>query len=551
MEPITLAEVDGLLRKDPCALAQRCFHELYPSKPFEWNWHLEVMAAKLQALRSGKTKRQILCAPPRHMKSFFVSVVLPIWWLGLDPTAQIICLCYGEGLSEMFARERLALMSSPFYQRIFDTRLTKQSVLEIATTAGGGCFSTSVGGSLTGRGADLIILDDVIKADEARSDARRNLVNAWFNDSVVPRLNDQRTGRIILCMHRLHQDDLVGHLLEQGQWDILSLPAIAEQDEAHVIDTPLGQVCFRRKEGELLHPARVPQEVVDRVRKDLGPYNFAGQYQQSPAPLGGGLVKAEWFGRYRSRGELPPFDQIVQSWDTATRPSELNSFSVCITWGIKDKDYYVLDVLRRRLNYPALKRVAQQHAREFDPTIILIEDRSSGTQLIEDLIEEGVPGVTRYVPKGKKAMRLHRQTGVIEAGFVHLPRSARWLADFLDEVTNFPESNHDDQVVSMSQFLSWQRSRSHPLPLMQVQPLGVTISMGGRVAPTAGPNYGFAFVNDANAGPRKVRLRVPTPGPTHVEIWGVSILVPTNRIIEVNPGDAPSLRFAGFVDVRD
>ena len=141
----TPAEFDALLRQDFCAFAQRCFHELYPSKWFEWNWHHEVMAHKLQGCRSGDVTRLIMCAPPKHMKSFLVSIVLPVWWLGHDPTVQIICLTYGERLSEKFARDRLAIMSSPFYQRVFATRLNKQSVHEVVTTQGGGCLSTTVG----------------------------------------------------------------------------------------------------------------------------------------------------------------------------------------------------------------------------------------------------------------------------------------------------------------------------------------------------------------------------------------------------------------------
>jgi hypothetical protein len=215
MRPISLAELDGLLRQNFCTFAQRCFHELNPSTTFDWNWHIEVTAAKLQHCLTGDTKRLIICLPPRHMKSFLASVALPAFWLGHAPTAKIICVSYGDGLSEVFARDRLAIMTSPFYQRVFATRLRKQSVHEVVTTAGGGCFSTSVGGVLTGRGADVIILDDVMKPDEARSDVRRATVKLWYNNSLNTRLDDQRTGRIIFCMHRLHQDDLVGHVLEQ------------------------------------------------------------------------------------------------------------------------------------------------------------------------------------------------------------------------------------------------------------------------------------------------------------------------------------------------
>jgi predicted phage terminase large subunit-like protein len=184
-------------------------------------------------------------------------------------------------------------------------------------------------------------------------------------------------------------------------------------------------------------------------------YNFAGQYQQSPAPLGGGLVKAEWFKRYRE-GERPDrFDRIVQSWDTANKATELSDFSVCTTWGVKGKDLFLLGLLRRRLEYPALKRAVREQQSRFDASVVLIEDKASGTQLIQELIEDGCHGVTRYQPTGDKTMRMHAQTAVIENGFVHIPETAPWLAEYLHEMTVFPNGKHDDQVDSTAQFLDW------------------------------------------------------------------------------------------------
>src|SRR5438105_1439287 len=187
----------------------------------------------------------------------------------------------------------------------------------------------------------------------------------------------------------------------------------------------------------------------------IGEYNFAGQYQQSPAPLGGGLVKAEWFKRYREN-ELPErFDRIVQSWDTANKATELSDFSVCTTWGVKGKDLFLLGVFRRRLEYPALKRAVREQQSLFAASEVLIEDKASGTQLIQELIVEGCHGVTRYEPTTEKIMRLHAQTAIIENGFVHIPETAPWLAEYLHEMTVFPKGKHDDQVDSTAQFLDW------------------------------------------------------------------------------------------------
>src|SRR5215472_10094519 len=157
-------------------------------------------------------------------------------------------------------------------------------------------------------------------------------------------------------MQRLHEDDFVGHVCAQEEWEIIRFPAIAEADEMHEIETFLGPQCFTRRQGEALHPEREPLDTLDRIRRTTGEYNFAGRYQQAPAPLGGGLVKAEWFKRYR-QDELPGrFERIMQSWDTANKATELSDFSVCTTWGIKGKELFLLSVFRRRLEYPELKR---------------------------------------------------------------------------------------------------------------------------------------------------------------------------------------------------
>src|SRR5689334_16139563 len=196
---------------------------------------------------------------------------------------------------------------------------------------------------------------------------------------------------------------------------------------------------------------------LDRLRRTLGEYHFAGQYQQSPAPLGGGLVKAEWFKRYR-QSELPDrVDRIVQSWDTANKVTELSDFSVCTTWGVKGKELFLLAVFRQKLEYPALKRAVREQQGLFEATVVLIEDKASGTQLIQELINEGCYAVTRYQPTTDKIMRLHAQTALIENGFVRIPEEAPWLAEYLHELTVFPKGKHDDQADSTAQFLDWYK----------------------------------------------------------------------------------------------
>jgi predicted phage terminase large subunit-like protein len=165
------------------------------------------------------------------------------------------------------------------------------------------------------------------------------------------------------------------------------------------------------------------------------------------------MVKAAWFENYAPNERPDKFDRIVQSWDTANKASELSDFSVCTTWGIKDKDFYLLHVLRKRMEYPELKRAVREQAQAFVANVVLIEDKASGTQLIQELIHEGLHAVTRYQPQSDKVMRMHAQTAMIEHGFVHLPKEAAWLAEYLHELTVFPKGKHDDQVDSTAQML--------------------------------------------------------------------------------------------------
>jgi len=210
------------------------------------------------------------------------------------------------------------------------------------------------------------------------SQAQRQAANEWYDHTLYSRLNDKLSGAIVVVMHRLHEDDLAGHVLAQEDWDVVRLPAIAEADEVHRVETVFGRQVFGRKAGEALHPEREPPEMLAQLRRTLGEYNFAGQYQQAPTPLGGGMVKAAWFKNYAAN-ELPDkFDQVVQSWDTANKASELSDFSVCTTWGIRGKNLYLLHVMRRRMEYPELKRMVREQCEAFEASVVLVEDKALG-----------------------------------------------------------------------------------------------------------------------------------------------------------------------------
>src|SRR5262249_50621402 len=289
----------------------------------------------LAAVREGKIRRLVINLPPRHL-SLLASVAFPAWCLGHEPSAQILCVSYAQDLADKLSRDCRHIVASGWYQQIFPgTRLSppRAAVPEFDTTAQGCRLATSVGGVLTGRGADLIIIDDPLKPEEALSQAQRQAANDWYDHTLYSRLNDKLEGAIVLIMHRLHEDDLTAHVLAQEEWEAVRLPALAEADEALCADPALGPQCFTRRRGEALQPEREPPAMLAHIRRTIGEYNFAGQYQQAPAPLGGGLVKAVWFPRYRLDEVPPRLERVLQSWDTANKASELSDFSVCTSWG--------------------------------------------------------------------------------------------------------------------------------------------------------------------------------------------------------------------------
>jgi predicted phage terminase large subunit-like protein len=459
-----------VLRNDLAAFTERAFYELNPNTLFAANGHLEVIASKLEDCRNGKIKRLIINLPPRSLKSISTTIAFAAWLLGHRPSTEIICASYGQDLSDKFAADCRTVMTSSWYRDLFRTRVFgRQAVADFVTTDLGGRMSTSVGGVLTGRGADFIIIDDPLKPDEALSETRRNAVNNWYDNSLLSRLNNKATGCIIIIMQRLHQDDLVGHVLQQDHWEVLSFPAIAEEDETFFYDTAFGPRIFRRKRGEALHVERESLDTLQQIRETIGEYNFNGQYQQNPTPPGGAMVKTAWLKRYLPN-ELPVrFARIVQSWDTANKASELSDFSVCTTWGITYGKYYLLHVFRQRLEYPDLKRALIRHAHFHKANTILIEDKASGTQLIQDLKASGLFGVTAYAPPPgtDKIMRLHAQTAMFENGIVHLPAEAPWLGEYLRELTTFPGMKFDDQVDSTTQLLDYLRSTFSPLEVWE------------------------------------------------------------------------------------
>lgn len=327
----------------------------------------------------------------------------------------------------------------------------KNSETEIELTARGFRLATSVGGTLTGRGGDIIIIDDPVKPDDVLSETKRSAANQWFTNTLLSRLDDKRNSAIVVVMQRLHMDDLTGFLLSQSEeWDVLSLPAIAETEESIQLSA---HRFHRRRLGEALSPEREPVDVLQALKLQIGSDAFSAQYQQMPVPPGGAMIKRQWIMRY---SDLPPTSErllTLQSWDTASKGGPENDWSVCTTWLLThNKKWYLLDVWRGRVDYPTLKSTAQTLAQNFKARRVLVEDAGSGTSLVQEL-RGRVAGIIAVKPEGDKQSRMAVASAKFEPGQVLLPERAPWLADLEGELFAFPGGRHDDQCDSISQAL--------------------------------------------------------------------------------------------------
>ena len=400
---------------------------------------------------------------PTH-NSMLASEFFPAWYMGRNPSNYIIAATYAQELADDFGRKVRDQIADPSFQAIFpgcrlkgDSKsakrfhVTQEREDTLSTDLDGAYFAAGIGGPLTGRGAHLLLIDDPVKnREEAESETTRRNIKDWYTSTAYTRL--MPGARVVLIQTRWHTDDLSGWQLREHQhegWTVLSLPAIADEDND----------ILGRKRGEPLWD-NYPIEALDRIKQSLGTRDWAALYQQRPAPAEGGIFKAEWLRRYKEPQET--YREVVQSWDTAFKPGELNDPSVCTTWGVKIDGYDLLDVRSGRLEYPDLKARAYKLAEQWNPTAILIEDKASGQSLIQDARRETQLPIIAIQPKGDKVIRASGVSAMVEAGKVFLPQQAAWLTDYEMELMTFPTAPHDDAVDSTSQFLEWARLRASP-----------------------------------------------------------------------------------------
>jgi predicted phage terminase large subunit-like protein len=461
-----VALLQAILRRDLASFIAQCFGTLEPGTPYLDNWHVHAIAYQLMRVWRGECKRLIINVPPRSAKSICVTIAFTAWLMGHDPRKRIMAISYANGLSLKHAADFRSVVTSAWFRALFPGfEIAACRDNELETSQRGSRFAGSVGGSVLGRGADLIVIDDPINGlDAVLSAAMRRKVTEFYDATLYSRLNDRLNGAIVIVMQRLHQDDLVGHVLEKEEWEVLSIPAIAPEDcEYRLGDQPGAVYC--RRAGEVLHPGREPMEWLEIAKRNLGTLNFSAQYQQNPLPAEGNAIKRDWMRFYDDRPEA--FERVIASWDTASTLTESSDWSVGTIWGAIGQHYYLLDVMRGRWESPELRQRMITVAQDYQVDATLIEDTELGRALSQDLRRTGALYPLLQTARFDKTARLLAQAARFEAGQVFLPRQAEWLASYLAELLAFPTGRHDDQVDSTSQALKYLTART---PVVRERP---------------------------------------------------------------------------------
>jgi predicted phage terminase large subunit-like protein len=423
---------------------------LEPQTPYLHNWHVDCMSEYLEAVELGQIRRLIMNIPPRYMKSIEVSVCYPAWVWIRNPAMRFICGSFSESLSTKHSVDRRAVIQSNWYQYAWRERFSlsddQNQKTEFTNDHRGHMIATSVGSSAIGKGGNRLIFDDPLNPREAVSDTRRESANAWV-DNFTTRLDDKKNGAIIGVMQRLHEKDPCGHLKERGDWEILCLPV--EAPSKTVVVFPVSKRKITREEGSILWPDREGPKELEAMKRALGSAGYQSQYQQDPRPQAGGFFKRSWWQFYR---ELPMSrTRRVQFWDCAEKPGLSTDFTVCATWDQTPTGYYLVDLWVRRVTFPELETACKNLYAQHMPDSIVIEDKSAGTQLLQNLRAKTDLPVIAYNPGRKdKIVRASGAQPTVEAGNCYLPESRPWVELFISRHEKFPNDEHDDEVDTTS-----------------------------------------------------------------------------------------------------
>lgn len=448
--------MQSILRSHLPSFVAKTFFTVSPGTKYHYNWHINLISEKLKQIEQGHIKRLIINIPPRYLKSICVSVAWPAWLMGHNPACKIMTASYSQVLSNKHSQDCRLLMSSPWYQTLFPKTTIQKGENrkeKFVTSQRGFRFATSTGGTATGEGGDYLIIDDPQNPNKINSKKYRHSTIEWFEQTFASRLNNKKTGAIVLVMQRLHEEDLAGYLIKNNsEWELVKIPAIFEEKTIYS--------NIVKEANSVLHPEREGMEELNNLRKELGEYNFAAQYQQDPIPTKGTMVEKKWL-QYFSFEEKTDFTQIIQSWDTAIKAKDENDYSVGITIGINDKGFYILDIMRIKAEFPELAISLQNFANKWNPHSILIEDKASGQSLIQTLKSKIKTPIIPIKPKFDKITRFAAHTPLFEAGKIFIEHSANWRIALEQELLTFPKSANDDQIDSLSQALNYLQQRKY------------------------------------------------------------------------------------------
>ena len=428
--------------------------EVWPT--FIGGRHHARMAAAFERVANGEIKRLIINMPPRHTKSEFASYLLPAWFLGKFPHKKVIQTSHTAELAVGFGRKVRNLVDSEAYKRIFpavELQTDSKAAGRWNTNFGGDYFAIGVGGAVTGKGADILVIDDPHSEQEAAIGAYNpevyDKVYEWYTSG--PRQRLQPGGSIVIVMTRWSMRDLTAQVLKAAasrggeEWEVIEFPAILPS-------------------GTPLWPEFWSQSELEALREELPSSKWMAQYQQQPTSETNAIVKREWWQWWEDE-RPPPCEFIIQSWDTAHETKKMNDYSACTTWGVwyDDEDdgqanLILLNAIRDRLEFPDLKRKAFEEWQMWEPDAFMVEKKAAGAPLIQEFRAMGIP-VQEYSPgKGQdKITRLNSVADLFASGKVWAP-TTRWAEELVDEVASFPSGEHDDFVDSMT--LALMRFRS-------------------------------------------------------------------------------------------
>jgi predicted phage terminase large subunit-like protein len=459
-----------LIRSDFRSFVRKAFYtrhkKLLGKEPY-----LDLLAIELSRVARGETKRLLINLPPRHLKTFLASICLPAWMLAQNPSARILVLTYNGDLAERITYEIREIIQASWFSDIFKTRIAKDRSRadDFDTEQGGGVFATSVGGPLAGRGADLIIFDDPMNLGSANNLKHIDFINQQFDSQIISRLNNPIDGRIVVIAHRLNKNDLSAHLSKQGHWRHVVLPLVAERKRSYDLEGKL----WVRKRGELLRPNSHTVEELKRLARSENP-DFELYYQQGQSNARRLDIKRKYFVPFDA--PLPEGVPVILSIDPGQRGGPRNSFNVIQAWMPIAGHHLLIEQWREQCAFDGLRGAYRHFKRRHRAVVALIEATADGPALAAFAKGKQSIRVVDVIPDNRsKQARLLRHISLIRSRRIHIPKSALWRDDYINEFVEFPSSKFDDQVDATTQYLDWISSNPIPEP---APPLGIAVAVG-------------------------------------------------------------------------